>query len=80
MIVINNLIIITTLVCKIPPNLPLPAFGMEKTPKGGITPSLAKRGEGRFSNDYVNSIMRLFIRGLNGDRIRVGCLEIYSNP
>jgi len=53
---------------------------MEKTPKGGITPSLAKRGEGRFSNDYVNSIMRLFIRGLNGDRIRVGCLEIYSNP
>jgi hypothetical protein len=30
----------TTLIYKIPPNLPFP--------KGGIYPSLAKRGEGRF--------------------------------
>jgi hypothetical protein len=30
----------TTLFCKIPPTLPFP--------KGGIIPSLAKRGKGRF--------------------------------
>ncbi len=38
---INKLlmIMITTLICKIPPTLPLSAFGREKIPKGGITPS-----------------------------------------
>jgi hypothetical protein len=40
--IINSLIIVETLLYKIPPNLPLP--------KGGIIyPSLKKRGEGRFS-------------------------------
>ncbi len=34
---------------QIPPPLPLQ--------KGGITPSLAKRGKGRFSEQYVFSIM-----------------------
>ncbi|MFZ3091545.1 MAG: hypothetical protein WA240_13110 [Nitrospirota bacterium] len=42
----------TTFICKIPPNLPFP--------KGGISPSLEKRGEGRFLN-YVFSIMRPLI-------------------
>jgi len=35
---INSLIIITALICKIPPDLPLPAFGRENILKGGITP------------------------------------------
>ena len=60
--VINRSIIITTLFYKIPPHLPLPAFGREKIPKGGITPlwqrgatclreaASAKAG-GRFSED-----------------------------
>jgi hypothetical protein len=33
--IINSLIIMTTLFYKIPPHLPLPAFGREKIPKGG---------------------------------------------
>jgi len=41
---INSLIIITTSIYKIPPNLPLPAFGREKIPKGGIIPLFAKEG------------------------------------
>jgi hypothetical protein len=40
--IINSLIIMTTLFYKIPPNLPLT--------KGGIIPSLEKRGKGRFSD------------------------------
>jgi hypothetical protein len=58
--VINSLIIITTLICKIPPNLPLPVFDRKKIAKGRNYPSLA-RGVGRFSNDYVNSILRPLI-------------------
>jgi hypothetical protein len=42
LIIINSLIIMTTLFYKIPPNLPLT--------KGGIIPSLEKRGTGRFSD------------------------------
>jgi hypothetical protein len=70
--IINSLIIITILICKIPPNLPLPAWGRLRRPKGGITllwqrgatclreAASAKAG-GRFSNDYVNSILRPLI-------------------
>jgi hypothetical protein len=64
---INSLIVITALICKIPPNLPLPASGREKIPKGRNYPSLAKsvrlateRAEGRFSHDYVNLILTPF--------------------
>jgi hypothetical protein len=39
--IINSLKIITTLFCKIPPNLPFP--------KGGIIPLFGKEGQGRFS-------------------------------
>src|SRR4030042_4715091 len=46
--IINSLIIITTLICKIPPNLPLPAFSREKTPKGGITPLWQRGARGDF--------------------------------
>jgi len=35
---INSLKIVTTSICKIPPDLPLPALGRENIPKGGITP------------------------------------------
>ena len=42
-----------TSISKIPPNLPFP--------KGGINPSLAKRGEGRFSDGYVHSILRTLV-------------------
>ena len=42
-----------TFICKIPPNLPLL--------KGGSYPSLAKRGQGRFSIGYVNLIVSPFI-------------------
>jgi len=35
---IKSLIIVTTLIYKIPPTLPLPAPGRKKIPKGGITP------------------------------------------
>jgi hypothetical protein len=38
---------------QIPPPLPLQ--------KGGISPSLAKRGQGRFSQQYVFSIMDSFV-------------------
>ena len=41
---INSLFIMKTLICKIPPNLPLPAFGREKIPKGGIIPLFGKEG------------------------------------
>jgi hypothetical protein len=40
-IVIDSLITITTLICKIPLNLPLPAFRQEKDTKGRNYPSLA---------------------------------------
>ena len=64
-----------TLICKIPPNLPLPSgseTALGRRPKGGIIPLFGRRpigplarrvnrGEGRFSNDYVNSILRPFI-------------------
>ena len=40
---------------QIPPSLPLQ--------KGGITPSLAKRGKGRFSEAYVFIIMRSLVSG-----------------
>jgi hypothetical protein len=43
---INSLIIITTLFYKIPPHLPLPAFGRKKIPKGGKTPLFGKEGRG----------------------------------
>ena len=55
--------IVTTLIYKIPPTLPFP--------KGGITPLWppaqeglwpgGQRGEGRFSNGYVDSILRPLI-------------------
>jgi hypothetical protein len=50
---INNLEMVTTSICKIPPNLPLLKVPIDR--------DLAKRGKGRFSNAYVNSIMRLLI-------------------
>ena len=43
----------------IPASLCLPPAG--NTYQGEDYPSLAKRGEGRFSNDYVNSILRRLI-------------------
>ncbi len=36
-------IIITTLFYKIPPHLPLPAFGRKKIPKGGTIPLFGRR-------------------------------------
>ena len=58
---INGLIIIKTLICKIPPNLPLlkgvprfAGFGKEER-------ACLPVGRGRFSNDYVNSILGPFI-------------------
>jgi len=36
-ILISSLKIVTTSICKIPPDLPLPALGRENIPKGGIT-------------------------------------------
>jgi hypothetical protein len=44
----------------------LPALCRENIPKGGITPlwppaQRAKRGKGRFSNAYVNSMLRKLI-------------------
>jgi len=39
-------IIITTLFYKIPPHLPLPAFGRKKIPKGGTIPLFGKEGLG----------------------------------
>jgi hypothetical protein len=41
--VINQSIIITTLFYKIPPHLPLPAFGRKKIPKGGTIPLFGRR-------------------------------------
>jgi hypothetical protein len=49
----NSLKIVTTSIYKIPPNLPLP--------KGGITHLRSRGVKGRFSNAYVNSILRLLI-------------------
>jgi len=57
----NSPKIVTTSICKIPPNLPFS--------KGGITPlwlsfsyrSGRQEGGGRFSNAYVNSILGLLI-------------------
>jgi len=61
-VVINSLIVITTLICEIPPYLPfLAAQALAQRAKGRNYPSLAKRGEGRFSNDYINSILRPLI-------------------
>jgi hypothetical protein len=61
--VINSLKIVTTSICKIPPDLPflreeLPLLG--RRPIGPLA-RRAKRGKGRFSNAYVNSIMKLLI-------------------
>ena len=77
----NSLKIITTLICKIPPNLPLPVFDRKKSTKGRNYPSLAifflphrqargatclreaasAKAGGRFSDDYVNPILRPLI-------------------
>ena len=58
---INGLIIIKTLICKIPPNLSwlkgVPRFaGFDKEGRACLPV-----GRGRFSNDYVNSILGPFI-------------------
>jgi len=53
---INSLIIMTTLIYKIPPNLPLP--------KGGFTPLFGKEGCGEIFWTNVNSIMRPLINPL----------------
>jgi len=45
-LIINSLIIITTLFYKIPPHLPLPAPGRENIPKGGKIPLFGKEGQG----------------------------------
>ncbi len=44
----NSLIIIATLIDKIPPTLPLPAFGRKKIPKGGVTPLWQRGARGDF--------------------------------
>jgi len=46
LLIINSLIIITTLFYKIPPHLPLPAFGRKKIPKGEKIPLFGKEGQG----------------------------------
>ena len=51
--VINSLIIMTILIYKIPPNLPLP--------KGGFSPLFGKEGCGEIFWINVNSIMRPLI-------------------
>jgi hypothetical protein len=43
-----------------PSSSPLPTGG-QALQKGGISPSLAKRGQGRFSQQYVFSIMDSFV-------------------
>jgi hypothetical protein len=43
-IITDSHIIVTTIIYKIPPDLPLPAFGREKIPKGGIVPLFGKEG------------------------------------
>jgi hypothetical protein len=58
--IINILKIVKTSICKIPPALPLLAFGREKILREEF-PLFGKEGEGRFSNDYVNSILRISI-------------------
>jgi hypothetical protein len=45
---IKSLIIVTTLIYKIPPTLPLPAPGRENIPKGGITPLWQRGARGDF--------------------------------
>jgi hypothetical protein len=47
---IKSLIIVTTLIYKIPPTLPLPAPGRENTPKGGITPLWQRGARGDFKH------------------------------
>jgi hypothetical protein len=46
--VMNSLIIMTTLIRKIPPHLPLPAPGRKNIPKGGITPLWQRGARGDF--------------------------------
>jgi hypothetical protein len=53
----------TILICKIPPLLPFA--------KGRGYPSLAKRGEGRFSDVCVNSILRPLIEEQKTVRVTI---------
>jgi len=60
--VINRSIIITTFFYKIPPLLPLPAFGREKIPKGGTIPLFRKEGLEEIFRRYVFSIMDSLVK------------------
>jgi hypothetical protein len=63
-ILINSPKIVTTSICKIPPNLPFLKGGITPLWQRGVTclreAASAKAG-GRFSNAYVSSILRQLI-------------------